>query len=723
MKKFFSRLLHKLQSLFNSSKKLTVLYKEKVAEEQSWLSNQNTRLIILVSFAGILAFFTIASFAPFRNRVLNALFPKNPSLAAGLECDGSDSTNAPDEAAIQAALDNVSEGGTFNFPPCVFRGTLKIKKSNITIQGSDYDVGFPYSTISGSDIFTSWNRSGIYAESVDLVPDFGLDPAADPKNEWCKQKQDHTFYPCSRQEQVYFNNQVLGDFSLTPDRKIRLNPVWLLQRPNVIEVTVRSKWIEADSSIKNITIKNMAFTAAANNTGTAGLTLGDGWKVYDSNLARAHGAAIGIKGNDVTIEKNVIDYNGQTGIAGSGGNIKIINNKIYNNNTAFVNPGYEAGGIKLSAVSGSSEIKNNEVHGNFGPGIWCDVGCTDIDISGNRIYENAWYGIGYEISRRGKIHDNYIYNNGLESDNYTFGMLGSGIWLSNASETEVNNNILAWNADGITVLSQDRYCEPGYTGRIFDFEQDRSGLLVLKDEPINGWLRPNLLNNVSNNNVHHNTIAASFVGEGLVYYYQAIIQPSFPSHIFSWIQTPPNDYKDVRGNSRSFDFSDKNGNTKSVYCPAYRGSLLASGSNNQAHDNIFFYTTATRDGLSSFPSFANFIVTDQKKDGEPLVNIDFSGLQSTPFGQDSRLVTNAADYLAYIRTPLASHNMPEQPLDFPFPIPQERVTVQGVRDTETKHCRQWGSICGTPINLPVPFSSGGVIINSEIRIDSVLTIN
>jgi hypothetical protein len=51
------------------------------------------------------------------------------------------------------------------------------------------------------------------------------------------------------------------------------------------------------------------------------------------------------------------------------------------------------------------------------------------------------------------VFGNVVYNNGWATPK---GFMGSGIILHNSSSTEVYDNTVAWNADGIVVLAQDR---------------------------------------------------------------------------------------------------------------------------------------------------------------------------------------------------------------------------------------------------------------------------
>ncbi len=59
-------------------------------------------------------------------------------------------------------------------------------------------------------------------------------------------------------------------------------------------------------------------------------------------------------------------------------------------------------------------VRGNEVHDNYGAGLWWDGFNKNAQVYGNVIYNNLNWGIFYELSYGGtKIHDNTLTNNGL----------------------------------------------------------------------------------------------------------------------------------------------------------------------------------------------------------------------------------------------------------------------------------------------------------------------
>ncbi len=126
------------------------------------------------------------------------------------------------------------------------------------------------------------------------------------------------------------------------------------------------------------------------------------------------------------------------------------------NNTRGLDPGWEAGGLKATGNYGGISnvtVEGCTVHDNDGPGIWFDVDATDCVIRANVVHHNTRQGINYELSSGGRIENNTVYENGWGFRAWGF---GAGILLQNSNHCTVINNLLAWNGDGVVVISQDR---------------------------------------------------------------------------------------------------------------------------------------------------------------------------------------------------------------------------------------------------------------------------
>ena len=156
----------------------------------------------------------------------------------------------------------------------------------------------------------------------------------------------------------------------------------------------------------------------------------------------------------------------------------IAGNRIHHNNPNRAHdPEWEAGGGKAAGIL-RVEFRGNRVHDNRGPGLWCDVDCRSVEYIGNRIYANERAGILFEISDGAVISGNRIWENGWSKREWGW---GGGIVISSSRNVEVTRNTVAWNADGISVISQNRSGDYG-------------------ESPTSNW------NSVVNVSVHHNDI-------------------------------------------------------------------------------------------------------------------------------------------------------------------------------------------------------------------------
>ena len=162
-------------------------------------------------------------------------------------------------------------------------------------------------------------------------------------------------------------------------------------------------------------------------------------------------------GKHMQVRGNHIHHNHQTGIMGQGDHSLIEGNEIaYNNSDLGFDPEvspetYEAGGMKITHTR-DIMIRDNFVHHNGVTGIWLDIDNIDVTIEGNRVEDNYNQGIYYEISYRGVIRNNILRRNGARGGWYHRG----GIVVSASSDVEVTGNRLFDNAMGITGTQTER---------------------------------------------------------------------------------------------------------------------------------------------------------------------------------------------------------------------------------------------------------------------------
>lgn len=180
----------------------------------------------------------------------------------------------------------------------------------------------------------------------------------------------------------------------------------------------------------------------------------------DGTITDSAGACISVaRGADSTIAGSTLARCGQEGIhATLADRLSVRDNRIVGNNPAGAfDPEWEAGGAKVTRSTGVV-FEHNEVADNDGPGIWCDIDCRDLVVRDNRVSANSRAGIQVEISDGALVTDNAVWENGWAKSDWGW---GAGILVSSSKDVLVDSNVVAWNADGIVIVSQDRDDAPG----------------------------------------------------------------------------------------------------------------------------------------------------------------------------------------------------------------------------------------------------------------------
>jgi parallel beta-helix repeat protein len=352
--------------------------------------------------------------------------------------------------SLQAKIDAAPPAGTVRADPCVYREQITITKP-LTLHGQ------PGSEIRGSDLWTKWSFSGGYWRSARSLPTF---PQTEVR---CMPNTSRCLWP----EQVFLDGKALtqvatephsGQFAVDAGRRVLLKDD---PKGHLVEVTVRRHWVLGTAAADGVTIEGFVMKHAANEAQSGALMNrpsrleagGSDWTVQNNRLSDAHGAILSFRtGSRHEVLNNEIFRAGQIGIHVTSDGQIIQGNKVHHNNTEDFDFRWEAGGMKLVSVEGAV-VNSNNVYNNKGNAIHFDIDCFNNTISNNRVHHNARKGIQYELSFGGKIFGNVLWENGWATPERTD---GAGITLHNSSTTEVYNNTLAWNADGIAVFALDR---------------------------------------------------------------------------------------------------------------------------------------------------------------------------------------------------------------------------------------------------------------------------
>ena len=180
-----------------------------------------------------------------------------------------------------------------------------------------------------------------------------------------------------------------------------------------------------------------------------------GWLVVGNEVHGNAGAGITVRDGDrVVIRGNRVHHNHQLGlrVEDTVGTVIEGNEIAYNNWLEEFNWGWEGGGTKFWDTEGLV-VRNNHSHHNFGPGLWDDYNNNDVLYEGNVVEDNAGPGIFHEISYKATIRNNTIRRNGSDHGAWLW---GAGIVIAASQDTEVYGNIVQDNANGISLIQQNR---------------------------------------------------------------------------------------------------------------------------------------------------------------------------------------------------------------------------------------------------------------------------
>jgi hypothetical protein len=158
------------------------------------------------------------------------------------------------------------------------------------------------------------------------------------------------------------------------------------------------------------------------NLSVAALALKRNAVVDGSEFRENFGAGLGIYGDNVRISNVNTHHNGQYGLfvtifcdgCPAPRGVIIEGSEIAFNNTRRLDPGYDAGGTKFSAGTVGMIVRRNEIHHNYGSGLWFDTSNKKAKVYANDIHDNRNWGIFYEVSNGGtEIHHNKLVGNGI----------------------------------------------------------------------------------------------------------------------------------------------------------------------------------------------------------------------------------------------------------------------------------------------------------------------
>lgn len=207
-------------------------------------------------------------------------------------------------------------------------------------------------------------------------------------------------------------------------------------------------WCASGVTIRDLTVMHYANPAQ---TGAINCPSGADWTLASVHAYDNHGGGIETGPRRVFLNVQSLG-NGQIGIRGSGDDVRVDGGEIAWNNDAGYAAGWEGGGTKFWQTH-RLRVTGVFVHHNFGPGLWADTDNIDLLFDGNTVEDNDRMGIFHEIGYRAQILHNVVRRNGYGYDAWGW---GAGIVVAGSADTEVGDNLVEDNADGIIAIQQER---------------------------------------------------------------------------------------------------------------------------------------------------------------------------------------------------------------------------------------------------------------------------
>jgi parallel beta-helix repeat protein len=375
--------------------------------------------------------------------------------------DGIDSTLAAAETGttiypgqdVQAKVNQYPGGTTFQIKAGIHRLQSIVPKN-----GNSF-VGEPGAILSGARLLTAFTKSGGYWIATGQTQQGNIKPIS---RNFCLPNRPGCFYP----EQLFINNALLQHVTslaaVAPGKwyfDYAADKIYIANDPTGKKVETSVKAFAFKGYASNVTISGLTVEKYATPPSEAtidGQRKGAiGWIVKDNEVRWNQGRGIR-SGDRMQILRNYVHHQGQTGIAGAGDNVLVQDNEVAYNNTAGFTSGWEAAGMKFFLTNGLT-VRGNFSHHNDGNGLHCDIDCINTLIENNRVEDNNWRGIFYEISYKGTIRNNVCRRNGFKPPRGVLGPVDhAGILISNSRDVEVFGNTIENNWTGIGAYESNR---------------------------------------------------------------------------------------------------------------------------------------------------------------------------------------------------------------------------------------------------------------------------
>jgi Right handed beta helix region len=345
--------------------------------------------------------------------------------------------------SIQAAVDRAGAGAAFCLKNGVHRMQVVRPKQGQSFHGEGHTV------LNGSRLLTTFSREGRYWVAS------GQEPRGGRHGECTKDVP-----ACGLPDGFFIDDKPLAPV-LTKDAVEagrfyldRLSKrLYFVDDPSGRKVEATWAVFAFESTAPGVLIRNLTIEKYASfaEKGAIEGAAATGWIAENCDMRLNSGGGIGV-GAGGRVRGCDIHHNGQIGITGAGRDILIENNQIWTNNIRGFDTSWEAGGVKL-AVSDRVTFRGNHVHGNFGPGLWCDIDCRNVLYENNLVERNHGDGIFHEISFNAIIRNNVVRHNSIANRRWFW---GDEILVAASQDVEVYGNTLSVSAGGCAIMLVDQ---------------------------------------------------------------------------------------------------------------------------------------------------------------------------------------------------------------------------------------------------------------------------
>jgi parallel beta-helix repeat protein len=367
-----------------------------------------------------------------------------PSANAAPPCAG---VTVSAGQSLQAAIDANPAGTTF----CIKPGTYYLARP-LSPKNNQKFIGKPSAVLSGGkDITGQFVQSGSYwvaSNQTQRNPNSGSTSVCYPPGETV----------CQYPEDVYRDKRplkrVLSLSDLRPGAfyfDYGASKIYLADNPSghTIEAAVGTRAFVSGAT--GVAIRNLVIELFANETGAGAIWANYDWDIENNEVFDNHG--IGILAGGI-VRNNYVHDNGQCGIATFAATQMLVeNNEIAYNDYAGYDSHYDGGGTKFME-SLNVTVRGNNVHDNYGVGLWFDWDNKGILVENNTITNNDGPGIFHEAGYDAVFRNNVVRGNGF---NFHSGWIdGAGIELLASGNTEIYGNTVEKNLHGIGLTQTDR---------------------------------------------------------------------------------------------------------------------------------------------------------------------------------------------------------------------------------------------------------------------------